>query len=130
MGDKESDDRRKPRRERKDERDEPKEQKSSNDVATRGEDVNAAGKARRKRGDDENISSAADTKTGWMNSPSKVNKGKNDFEEEIRDPNVNNADKHFIDNDNEIILIPDMDEDEGIDADQRGMFIGINYYAI
>jgi len=31
----------------------------------------------------------------------------------------NNADKHFNDDEGEIILIPDMDEEEGMDADQR-----------
>lgn len=60
---------------------------------------------------------------GWMNSPGKGGGGQVgafDTDDDNVASNAANADKHFGDGDGgDIIEIPDMDEDQGIDADER-----------
>ena len=92
----------------------------------------AVDRPRRKRsevGNNEN-KNVSNSGGGWMSSSSNTTSlGKNssiinsmeedDSKESLPQNNVNNKDKHFQDDNDEIILIPDLDEEGGADSDQR-----------
>ena len=108
---------RRPRRERKEE------QKPVQETADeKPPDVTPSGKPRRKRGDQ---SPQGGGGGGWMSAPAKQVYN-NDENDAGSIPSLNetivagNKDKHFNDNDDdEILIIPDLDEEGGADADQR-----------
>ena len=129
-----------PRRERNEEPKDPKD-----DVAADKADLNASGKPRRRRGGEnytnDNIPSSSGSNAlsneatpkkkggGWMDSapakgemsPEIQNKHFDDEPTPLNQTQsrAKNKDKHFDDSDDEIIVIPDLDDEGGADADQR-----------
>ena len=112
----------KPRRERRDDSaaddKEGSESQRADDIGDQG---GPGGKSRRKRDGDSNTgsSSGGSGGGGWMSTSAdnKLPVKKIELEEDEPAPTVNNKEKHFQDND-EIVIIPDLEEDGG-DSDSR-----------
>ncbi len=112
-----------PRRERRE--DEPKDSAAG---GGRGEEIaEGGGKGRRKR--NEGGSSGGNAGGGWMSSGDATQGGispnrnvkpvADEDDPKDNQANANNKDKHFQDDNEEVVLIPDLDEDGGGDADHR-----------